>query len=390
MKRVCVLLNGKIENDARVIKTIVTISRYHHVDLYYTDGNEKDTQIFSSNVELHSVVCPYSSLKQKIIRHTVFYDEYLFFVKKVLEGTITYDYIWANDLPCLKPAVYLKKKTGAKLIYDSHEIYIETLNQFFPVSAPWFKNIIFKMLLAFMQFTGTRCEWKLIKDVDHFITVGKSLQRYFQEKYNLTKIHIMMNCPERDFHGESIDFHKMLNIDKNKFIVLYQGVLNYGRGLILLLEAFKHTNERSILVILGDGPLRPNLIEYSKLYNLAGKVFFIDKVPLKSLPKYTRGANCGINLLESINLSKKYAVPNKLFEYMHAGIPAITTKTKETELIFQKYNIGIFAKNEPKDIVKSIDKISDMDLSEYKKNCQKAALEYNWENQEKVILKIFE
>ena len=110
MKHICVLLNGEIKNDSRVIKTIKTISAYSKVDLYYLNGNSEDAGLFNENVTLFSFERENDNLIKKIIRHTFFYNEYMFFVKEVTAKEIKYDYIFANDLPCLKPASLIKRK----------------------------------------------------------------------------------------------------------------------------------------------------------------------------------------------------------------------------------------------------------------------------------------
>ena len=108
-------------------------------------------------------------------------------------------------------------------------------------------------------------------------------------------------------------------------------------------------------------------------------------MPSSELLRYTRGADAGINLQASINISKHLASANKLFKYTHSGIPTIGSDVPENRLIIEKYDLGMLVRNNPKEIADAINKMSESDLSKYKDNCKKAAMEYNWENQEKVI-----
>lgn len=80
----------------------------------------------------------------------------------------------------------------------------------------------------------------------------------------------------------------------------------------------------------------------------------------------TKGADLGINLLESINLSKKFASPNKLFEYIHAELPVICSYSPENNLVLEKYKIGIQCHNEIESIVDAIHKLINID--EHEKN----------------------
>ncbi len=387
MSKIAILLNGGIINDSRVIKIIRSFSKNTEnlIDLFYEDSTPSDDILFNKNVRLFSISRKIN-FKTKLIRHTVFYNEFLFLIKPVLATKIKYDYIYANDLPCLKPAVIIKKQIGAKVIYDSHEIYIETINQFFPNNSSGIRKLAFNFLIFLMRKLGVITEKKLLKKVDSFITVGKGLQLYFEKTYKQNNVNVLMNFPNIPKNIVPVNIHSIINLDKNDFIVIYQGVLNLGRGLYTMIETFKYTEANIKLVILGYGTLQKSLQEFVNLNKLSQKVFFHEKVDSSILLNYTKAANCGISLLEPFNLSCKFAAPNKLFEYINAGIPVIASRTLESEIVFSKYNIGELVENNPILIAESINNLAKSDTTIYKENCKKAALEYNWENQEKILL----
>ncbi len=387
MKKIAVLLNSTIKNDSRVIKTIRTLSKTARVDLFYINGHDEDQKLFNQNVQLFTTKRP-NNIKIKIIQHSCFYNEFLFFIQEVLQQNTQYDYVWANDLPCLKPAVKIKEKINCQLIYDSHEIFIGTLNQFFPDKTSVLKSIAFKIILRLMTFLGNWFEKRNIKKVDKFITTSISFKEYFEKKFKRKDIHIVMNCPESTIETESYNWRTEFPINKDDIIFIFQGNLNKGRALLELLESMKYVQTNIKLIILGGGTLKSELIKKTKNDHLENKVFFKDTVPITELLKYTRGADVGINLQSSINISKHLASANKLFEYTHATIPIIASDVPENRRIITKYNLGILTKNIPQEIANAINSIVNEDLQLYKMNCQKAALEYNWENQEKVILDI--
>ncbi|MCQ2374855.1 MAG: glycosyltransferase [Salinivirgaceae bacterium] len=386
MKHIAVLLNGPIASDSRVIREIKTMSRIANIDLFYTNGNETDNCIFENNVRLFNCIKE-ENLRSKFIRHTCFYNEFMFFVPKVLEQGIAYDYIWANDLPDLKPALKIKKVIGSKVIYDSHEIYIGTLNQFFPSKAKFYKSLLHKTALFLMTALGHMAEKKMVKQIDEFVTTSVSFKNYFQQKYNLSDIKIVMNCPRTQTDTDFFDFRKECDLPADSFIILFQGRLNAGRALMEMIEAQQYVKPNIHLFVLGDGPLKKDMINFCNKLSLQN-VHFIDEVPSSELLHYTRGANAGINLQASINISKHLASANKLFEYTHSGIPTIGSDVPENKLIIEKYDLGLLVKNEPQEIASAINKMSVMDLSRYKANCQKATQEYNWEKQENMILQI--
>jgi glycosyltransferase involved in cell wall biosynthesis len=392
-QKIAMLLNGPIFNDYRVVKMIQTLSKEAEIDLYYIDGNEQiDQTMFNEHVRLFSIQQS-NSFKRKLLKHSLFCYDFNFFIKAVLDKDIEYNYVWCNDLPTLNAGYKISKKLNAKLVYDSHEIFVETINQFFPKKSNFVKLSIFRFLIFLMKTHGRNIEKRILPRVDSFITVNESILTYFKEKHKINRGYVVMNLPRiSDTHQNNkvVDYYKMYNWEKSDIILLYQGVLNYGRGLNLLIETFAQLHINYKLVIIGNGPLLRDLLDKTTTYNLSERIKFIDTVKLSELPTFTRGATIGINLLESFNLSKKLASPNKLFEYIHAGIPVIASDTVENQLVLTRFIVGKLTNNSPASIKQNIINITSRDLKIYKNNTINASEYYNWENQETTILNLIQ
>lgn len=387
-KKIAILLNNGIYNDARVIKVITTLSRFCTVHLYYINGDEKrDSKLFNDNVALFSV--PHTeTLKVKLLRHSLFCFEFNFFIKMVLRKRMKYDIIWANDLPTLYSAYRIANKLNVALVYDSHEIYIETINQFFPLKNNFFKQSVIKIIISVMKLHGKVIEKRLVPKTAHFITVNQSLLDYFKSKMDVPNGFVLMNLPLRKSNEgliKRIDYREKFGWAQDSFILIYQGELNEGRGLKLLINSLCQSAENVKLVIVGNGVLKEDLRKQVGTVNLSDRVKFIDMVPLHLLPEYTRGADIGVNLLESINLSKKMASPNKLFEYIHAGIPVICSNTTENKRVLDVYKVGYLVDNSVECITETINVVSKSSGEEFASDLEKAKSKYCWENQEDVL-----
>lgn len=387
-KSICILLNNPIFNDYRVIKTIQSISKKMNVDLFYVDGDtSQDQLLFNRNVSLYSTKLK-KTLFSKIIKHTLFTREFICLEKLIQDQKKTYDIVWANDLPTLLPASRVAKKNKAKLIYDSHEIYNETINQFFPKKSSFLKTIIFKSLETFMKVHGRFMERILIKKVDHFITVNESILNYFKSKFKIKNGIFIMNLPILESRNEHpYNFKAENQLLDNDFIVIYQGVLNEGRGLRALIESISLCSKRIKLIILGDGPLKNELIGICEK-NEINQVLFYPKTSIASLPRYTSGADLGINLLENFNLSKKMASPNKLFEYIHSNIPVLCSNGLENNKVLSQFNIGKSCSLKPKEIASHIEEFSNQNFEIYNDGLEEAKKHYNWQNQEPKLFAI--
>lgn len=380
---IAILLHGTIKNDYRVIKTVKSLAKKFQVDVFYI-GNKVDLQI--NNVRFYPTIYP-KTLKHKFLRHTFFCKEYSFLFDAVIKSNIQYTYIWANDLPTLLPALKLKNHFQARLIYDSHEIFNETLNQFFPRKTNFLKKMIFNTLLKIMKKHGERTERQLVKNIDLFITVNQSILDYFKAKYSIRESMVLMNFPYSNKLNptKKIDYKKQFNWDSSSILFIYQGVLNQGRGLELLIESIPLTPSEFKLVIVGSGPLEFELKKRVNDLALNHRIRFIPAVDLNELPKYTMGADFGINLLENLNLSKKMASPNKLFEYIHAGIPVICSNTLENNRVLEQFNIGLTTENSKEDIAQKMLDISENDTFR-SEEFTNAKSEFSWEKQETTLL----
>lgn len=393
-KKIAVLLNGSICYDHRVIKTVQTLSEIAEVHLYYLNGTDMDVSLFDGKIKLYSIRYK-PTLKQKIFQHSLFCYELSFFTKIVLETQVTYDYLWANDLPTLYPANVIARKLNAKLIYDSHEIYIETINQFFPRHVKGLKKWAINRIIFFMKKHGRKVENSILPKTHAFITVNDSILQYFKKQTTIPKGFVIMNFPEAPIKLDqsSFNFRSIFDWEASDLITIYQGNLNEGRGLPLLVEAFTCTLTQIKLVVIGDGPLKNTLQKQVQKFKLEDRIRFLDYIPLSMLSHYTRGADIGICLLEDFNLSKSLASPNKMFEYIHADLPVLCSETIETVKVLTNFKIGLTVKNEKADISAKLNhfaKMNEMEWKHFKDELQEARKQYVWEKQAPVLKAIIE
>ena len=389
MENICILLNGSVKYDQRVIKTIRSLSDLYFIDLFYVNGDNNDSDIFGPRVQLFGVHdSEYSNMFKKFLRNSLFFFEFNFFIKSVKKSASKYNYIWCNDLPTLFPGYKLSKFYNCKLIYDSHEIFVETLNQFFPLK----RRVHHSIRLKIMKFCGKRLERALIHKIDSFVTVNSSLRDYFLKEYNYKKnIHVVYNYPSRlIFFKNKNDIRKQLDIEKKDFVFIFQGTLNHGRGLVKMVKAFSLVDDNSIkLLVAGGGHLFSELNDFIINNKLENKIKMLGRVHSQQLFHYTTSSDCGINLIDDINLSKKFTTATKMFEYFQAGIPVLCTNIKENEKILSKYNAGLLTDNSVINIKKKIIEMSrTKDYVKFKLKSKEASKEYSWENQHEILLEI--
>ncbi|HIC78472.1 MAG TPA: glycosyltransferase, partial [Sulfurovum sp.] len=183
-------------------------------------------------------------------------------------------------------------------------------------------------------------------------------------------------------------FRETFSIDKVQTIFLYQGNLSRGRGVEVVLETFKRLdNKNSVIVFMGYGELKNLILEYQKEHD---NIYFHEAVNPNILLNYTSSADFGISMIEDICLSYRYCLPNKMFEYIMAGVPVIVSNLPEMKKLVEKYGVGVVAKeNSQEALSEAIILASSLDKAHVQKRLNSVKSIYNWEEQERVLISLY-
>jgi glycosyltransferase involved in cell wall biosynthesis len=279
------------------------------------------------------------------------------------------DILLANDLDTLLPNQMVSRLQSKKLVFDSHELFSEIPEL---VDRPFIKSI------------WKRLENSLIPRQQYGITVSSKIADFYNERYNVDFITIK-NFPNTDVNFDSTmdnPFGK-----ESKPIIIYQGALNVGRGLELMIDGMEYLSDYK-LILIGDGDIRNDLKKRVVEKNLQNQIEFIGKVHPKVLKKVTPFASIGISLEEDLGLNYRFAMPNKIFDYIQAGIPVLISDLPEMKIIVENFEVGEVVKSRnPKELASQIKLILQKDFSA---GLEEAGKELIWENQERELLRIFQ
>jgi glycosyltransferase involved in cell wall biosynthesis len=302
----------------------------------------------------------------------MFYLEYnirLFFFFLFLRK---YDAICAVDLDTLLATSLASSIRRKKLIYDAHEYFTELPEL---VGRPSVK----KIWAGIGRFCIPKC--------DLAYTVCSSLATEFAKKYHI-EFGVIRNLPV----SQHVRQHFPINMSE-PYIILYQGMLNDGRGLEEMLEAMQHFEADNVqLWIAGEGDLSEALRNKATVMNLGEKVKFLGFVSPDELKSITQKADIGINLLQNKGLNYYYSLANKFFDYVMAEKPSICMDFPEYRLHCQEFETAVLIPDLNKDsIINAIESLCQNDAQHQKirENCQKAKLVWNWENEEKKLITMY-
>ena len=370
MKGISIVLNNFL-NDSRVLKEAITLKEMAGYDITVValhEDNLMEKEIVNG-INVHRINLKTRHWSTQTVIQIL---KYLEFAYKVIKQYRNVDYIHCNDLGPLPISILIKKisKNRVKIIYDAHEYETERNG-----------------LKGLRKKITSIVERMLIKNVDEIITVSNSIAKEYTRLYNVKKPSLVLNCPKYQEVHHYDKFREKFNIDKDSKIFLYQGALSKGRGIDIILEAFATIDVRAELIVMGYGPMKNEVIEYTKKYN---NIFFHEAVSPHELLSYTSSADVGICMIEDVCLSYKYSLPNKFFEYGMASLPIITNNLIEVQEITEKFQCGWILKQEtPLELKRLVEQILSEDISKYKKNSKKMSKDYNWEKQEVVLLDVY-
>jgi glycosyltransferase involved in cell wall biosynthesis len=303
-----------------------------------------------------------------------FYLKFIWHIKLKIISTKA-SIIFAEDIYTLPFIIILGKLKRARIYHDSRELfgYLAGLKD------KKFKQTFWKWIENFF-----------IKKADCVIVTGAMDGDFLKKEYGLHNIILLRNLPRYYKPTLNLDLHSHLQIDTNKKIILYQGVLLKGRGIEKVFEVLKDLPEH-VFVIAGGGEFEEYYKKLATEMDLVDQVYFLGKLTLEELPKITASADVGVSLIENLSTSYYYALPNKLFEYIMAEVPVIVSDLPQMKAIVDKYDVGFAVEFGSKDeLISAIKKLTeDNSLHESKKqNCHIASQELNWEKEVTSLLKI--
>ncbi|MGC8595292.1 MAG: glycosyltransferase [Candidatus Kryptoniota bacterium] len=282
----------------------------------------------------------------------------------------------AADLFAIPPAIIAKKKFSnvwpyPKLVYDSKELYSELPSLKMKKTSFYFWTIIEKISSGY---------------IDHLLTVNESIANLLSQRWR-KKITVIMNVPDCEI--AETHAHK----DFDTIYLAFSGGMQRGRGITNLVKLLSYLPTNYHLKLIGDGDLTESIVELSIKQNVADRVHMLGRVKNYEVVSQLRQAHIGIYLMENTGLCHYLALPNKLFQYICAGLPVVASDFPEMKRIIDRYKVGITVSPENlKAVAGSIRSIIEDDkrYDEYRANCIKASEELNWNAEKDKFIEIID
>jgi glycosyltransferase involved in cell wall biosynthesis len=376
-KRILVTVISDLATDYRVHRVCQTLHEDGYIVVLAGTRRKGSLILKSRDYQVHR-------FKMFFGRSILFYAEFnlrLFFWLLFQKA----DIFLGNDLDVM-PATALAARISRKpLVYDSHEYFLgmEGMDRK-PLRRSIWKGVE-KMLFPGLKYSYTVCDSirnLYRRDYDKKMAVVRNLPYKTSQSTELTE--------EEKQWISSID----QRIPSGRKILLLQGAgLNHQRGAEELVYAMLFLDAgRFHLLIIGGGDVYGRLEGIIRENRLEEKITLLPKIPFAVLGHFTKQAHLGLSIDKPAVINHRYSLPNKLFEYLHAGVPVLASRLVEQERIINHYQVGHFIENhQPEHIAQTITDIFDDPLrwELWKTNTRLVREELNWENESKIITVIF-
>jgi len=284
-----------------------------------------------------------------------------------------YAAIWANDLDTLWPAVWAARKWGWALAYDSHEWFTE---------AEGLKGKPVRK--AIWKWWERRCFAPLSK----MLTVNEAIANAYRKEYGL-EVGVVPNVSERMDPAMPMP-RSGLGWPEERTVLLIQGAfMDRDRGALDAVRALVHLPECH-LALIGAGPEHAQAADVAAQCGVADRVHVHDRMPFASLRRCTAAADIGLSLDRPTVDNFRFSLPNKLFDYLHAGLPVVCSDLPVAGKFVQEEGIGAVAKNADNaaDIARAVSAAVEQVLSTPPAKAHLAAVarRHHWEAHKETLL----
>lgn len=260
------------------------------------------------------------------------------------------DVVHAHDLVTLAAAVRLAQHWARRvrslprprIIYDSHELFVEQTTK-------WRRRE--KALWALH-------ERRWIRHADLILTVSPGIARELQRRYGLAEEPtVLYNVPDLSRTNGSVgDVRTDLGLGPEVPLIVYAGTVKPQRGVDTAVEALSSPGTwHLVLVGPGGSPHVRDLLASATRAGTARRLHVLPAVPAGDLPRYLRTADLGIHPLDDSCRNHELALPNKLFDYLYAGLPIAVSRLQEMTAFVERHGVGVtFTPRDPAAVASAV------------------------------------
>ncbi len=379
-KRIAMLLDNGFTNDKRVIQEAHSIADNFDLTLFCMKGNQLPLREVSKNIKV-----------RRTIPEDIFRIQSYFKLKQIAREVASYrfDIIHCHDHLMLNLGAMVKSLNPETiLIYDSHELFHSWPMNFSS------QNLLIILKSFFVRKIQIYNEKKFGRYIDFLITVNESLAGVLKNYFKIQSTPLVVrNIPMIEASSVSTNIlRKKFKISDKKKILVFIGAHIYLKTLNMVQVLNEVGNKEDLaFVIISSADEHRKQVEKYVLQKNFDNVYFHNVVPHEEITTYLSGCDAGIiPTWNKKNLSYWFALDNKLFNYLMAELPILSTAQPEYKAIVEKYNIGVCVNPDEEGAYYSGWKKLIENKEQYLNNLIETKKQLNWENESRLLINFYD
>jgi len=329
-KHVCILAFSVIKRDARVLRQVEYLSPHYDVTVI---GYGERPAGWDNAVQWRQVTPKTSTLNRILNLLTLIVGRIwprIYVRRYTTRGHVQQatafaqqsnaDLYHANDWDTLPIAAEVAAKTGAKLVFDAHEFAPLQNNTWF------FTHLVrYRIIYFIKRYAGQAART---------ITVSEPIAERYTREYHFHPT-VIMNIPS--YRGEV----SKQPVDPANIRLIHHGGAQPKRQLELLIDSVAKADAQFTLhfMLVGDAKYIQFLKDHAQKM-APGRVHFHEGVPPEQIVQTIADYDIGIHLLPPSNYNHLMALPNKLFDFIHAGLAVVIGPSPAMQHIVETYKLG--------------------------------------------------
>ena len=309
------LFLGDPRTDRRVKNFIAFfIEQGYEAELFFATPGESELGLNIEGVRIKQLVLDYSGGPRMFL-------QYARVLQHELRSSEPCEILFACELFSLGAAATERlNRQAKKLIYDARELYTEL---------PSVANSLFK------KWFWKRQERIGLQKTDLVIVTAPDDANAIREVHNYLPPSVLVrNLPRREDYQSNNYLRDYFHISTEKKVFVYVGGLQEDRGLEKMIDQMSRLRDDAVFILIGKGALSDQLLALWRKLDLDGIVFFHPPIASENVIRILSSADVGISLIEQHSKSYQLALPSKVFEYMLAGLPVISSPLKQVKDLF--------------------------------------------------------
>jgi glycosyltransferase involved in cell wall biosynthesis len=258
------------------------------------------------------------------------------------------DAIHANDWQALPIAVEVARRTGARVVFHQHE-YAELERADSLIWRLLVSPALHHLLVKYTSDPHVR--------VDASITVCEPIAERYRQELKIDPI-VVYNAPRP---VEPRAPAHVLMPSTTRIRLIHHGYAQRGRGIDQMIRAVALSDPRFTLdlMLMGDDPAHVQELRRLAEELAPGRIFFRETVPPLEIVRTVAVYDIGLCVIQPITYNTLMMLPNKMFEYIQAGLAVCVGPSPAMASVVRRFNVGVVAPSfSPRDVAATLDRLT--------------------------------